>query len=112
MSASHCRCFLFVLILSGLSASACGRGPSAQGPQGGPPPAGVKILTLEPKPIEQTSEFIATVQSRQSATVQPEVDGIVTRIFVKSGQRVSAGTPLVQINADKQQAAVRSTEAS
>jgi RND family efflux transporter MFP subunit len=112
MSPSHRRRFLFVLILSGLSASACGRGPSAQGPQGGPPPAGVKILTLEPKPIEQTSEFIATVQSRQSATVQPEVDGIVTRIFVKSGQRVSAGTPLVQINADKQQAAVRSTEAS
>jgi RND family efflux transporter MFP subunit len=40
------------------------------------------------------------------------VDGIVTRIFVKSGQRVTAGAPLVQINADKQQAAVRSTEAS
>ena len=112
MSASHRRSFVSVLILSALSASACGRGPSAQGPQGGPPPAGVKILTLEQKPIEQTSEFIATVQSRRSTTVQPEVDGIVTRIFVKSGQRVSEGTPLVQINADKQQAAVRSAEAN
>ncbi len=44
--------------------------------------------------------------------MQPEVEGIVTRIFVKSGDRVRLGSPLVQINADKQQAAVRSTEAS
>ena len=114
MPASHRPCsLLFLLLFSGAAASACGGGSSsAQGPQGGPPPAGVRIIALQEKPIEQTSEFIATIQSRQSATVQPEVDGIVTRIFVKSGQRVSAGTPLVQINADKQQAAVRSTEAS
>jgi RND family efflux transporter MFP subunit len=113
MSASYPHSLLVLLVLSGAAASACGGGSSsAQGPQGGPPPSGVKIVTLEQKPIEQASEFIATVQSRRSATVQPEVDGIVTRIFVKSGQRVSAGTPLVQINADKQQAAVRSTEAS
>ena len=97
-----------------LGASACGgnNSPAAQGAAGGPPAAGVKIVTVEPKPIEQASEFIATVQSRRSSTVQPEVDGIVTQIFVKSGARVNAGTPLVQINADKQQAAVRSTEAS
>ena len=113
MSPSCSRSLLLLLTACGVAVSACGGGPSsAQGPQGGPPPAGVTIVTLEQKPIEQASEFIATVQSRRSATVQPEVDGIVTRIFVKSGQRVDAGAPLVQINADKQQAAVRSTEAS
>ena len=113
MSAPYPRALLLLLALSTGALSACGGGSSsAQGPQGGPPPAGVQIVTLEQKPIEQTSEFIATVQSRQSMTVQPEVDGIITRIFVKSGQRVRAGAPLVQINADKQQAAVRSTEAN
>ena len=55
--------------------------------------------TLEQKPIEQASEFIATLRSLRSTTVQPEVDGLVTRIFVKSGDHVSAGAPLVQINA-------------
>ena len=85
--------------------------PGAGAPAG-PPPAGVKLLTLEQKPIEQTSEFIATVRSLRSTTVQPEVDGLVSRIFVQSGDRVRPGTPLVQINADKQQATVRSTEAS
>jgi len=71
----------------------------------------VKIVTLAPKPIDQSSEFIATLRSLRSTTVQPDVEGLVTRIFVKSGDRVRVGTPLVQIDPDKQQASVRSTEA-
>lgn len=105
---------LLALTASALTA-ACGGDQPAQGapPAGGPPPpAAVKMLTLEPKPIAQTSEFIATVRSLRSTTIQPEVDGIVARIFVKSGDRVKAGQPLLQINADKQQANVRSTEAN
>jgi RND family efflux transporter MFP subunit len=77
-----------------------------------PPPSAVQIVTLEQKPVEQASEFIATVRSLRSTTVQPEVEGLVTRIFVKSGDHVRAGAPLIQINADKQQATVRSTEAN
>lgn len=71
----------------------------------------MKIVTLAPKPIDQSSEFIATLRSLRSTTVQPDVEGLVTRIFVKSGDRVRVGTPLVQIDPDKQQASVRSTEA-
>jgi RND family efflux transporter MFP subunit len=70
------------------------------------------MITLEAKPIEQASEFIATLRSLRSATIQPEVDGVITRIFVKPGERVARGAPMLQINADKQQATVRSTEAS
>jgi RND family efflux transporter MFP subunit len=72
----------------------------------------VTVLTLQPKPVERTSELIATIRSLHATTIQPEVEGAVTRIFVKSGDRVSAGAPLVQIDPDKQQATVRSTEAS
>src|SRR5688572_5983962 len=96
-----------------LSAACRGKeGPAGGAASQAPPPTTVKIETLEQKPIEQTSEFIATVRSLRSTTVQPEVDGLVTRIFVKSGDHVRAGAPLVQINADKQQATVRSTEAN
>jgi RND family efflux transporter MFP subunit len=73
---------------------------------------GVATATLASKPIEQSSEFIATVRSLKSSTVKPEVDGVVTRIFVKSGDRVALGAPLVQIKPDKQQAAVRTSEAN
>lgn len=73
---------------------------------------GVATTTLGKKTIEQASEFIATVRSLRSSTVQPEVEGVVTRIFVKSGDHVTAGAPLVQIKPDKQQATVRSAEAN
>lgn len=90
---------------------ACRGGAPAQG-AAAPPPSGVKTIKLEPTPVDDASEFIATLRSRRSTQIQPEVEGIITQIFVKSGQRVSVGTPLVQINAAKQQAAVASTEAS
>jgi RND family efflux transporter MFP subunit len=89
-----------------------GGGGAAPAQAGGPPPSGVSTLVLQKKPIEDASEFIATVRSLRSSTVQPEVEGVVTRIFVKSGDRVALGTPLVQIKPDKQQATVRSTEAN
>ena len=92
--------------------SACSRDGAPQQPAGGPPAAGVQTLTLELHPIEQTSEFIATIQSLRSTTVQPEVDGVVSQIFVKSGDRVRVGSPLVQIKPDKQRAAVNSAEAN
>jgi RND family efflux transporter MFP subunit len=42
--------------------------------------------------------------------VQPQVEGIVRQIFVKAGDRVSAGQPLLQIDPDKQQATVTAME--
>ena len=92
--------------------TACNRAAPPAGAQAGPPPAAVQIVTLEQKPVEQASEFIATLKSLRSTTVQPEVEGFVTRIFVKSGDRVRPGMPLVQIDPQKQQASVRSTEAN
>jgi RND family efflux transporter MFP subunit len=106
------RCSWYLAVPAAISAAACGGGNApVQGAQGGPPPTAVVIVALAGRPLAQTSEFIATLESLSSTTVRPEVEGVVTRIFVKSGDRVTSGTPLVQINAAKQQAAVNSTEA-
>lgn len=70
----------------------------------------VKAVTLAEKPIAQTSEYIATLRSLRSTTIQPLVDGLVTRIFVASGARVKPGQPILQLEADKEQAALRSLE--
>jgi RND family efflux transporter MFP subunit len=67
---------------------------------------GVEAVTLSPKPVERTTEYIATVKSRRSTTIQPQVDGFITAIMAKPGQRVSRGTALIQIDAGRQQAAV------
>jgi RND family efflux transporter MFP subunit len=104
-----------LVLLPLVLAAACRGGPEAAGPGGpggGMPPADVKAVTLAPRPVPRTSEFVATIQSRASTTIQPQVEGLVTRIFVKSGDRVRTGQPIVQIDPDKQAASVGSLEAS
>jgi RND family efflux transporter MFP subunit len=70
----------------------------------------VQTVALEPRPLPQASEYVATIRSLQSTTVQPQVEGIVREIFVRAGDQVGAGQPLVQIDPDKQQATVRAAE--
>lgn len=102
--------FAITLLVAGCSrgAAPAPAGAAAGGRGGGP--AGVKIVTLDMHPIEEASEFISTVRSLHSTTVQPQVEGRITRIFVKSGDVVTAGTPLLQIDPEKQTATVRNTE--
>src|SRR5689334_8782628 len=100
-----------ILVLTALAA-ACGRGgaPAAGGGRGPAPAAGVGIVTLQPQPIEDGSDFIATIRSLHSTTVQPQVDGVITKIFVKSGDTVRPGSPILQIDPEKQAATVRNAE--
>lgn len=88
-----------------------GAAASSSGPPGGAPMAmGVEVATLKPTPVERTTEYVAAVKSRRSTTVQPQVEGIITAILVRPGQRVSDGTPLMQIDSGRQQATVAALE--
>lgn len=85
----------------------------AGGPMAGQPQAvPVKLETLEPETVEDYTEFIGSLESQQSVTVRPEVTGRVSQIFVASGDRVTAGTPLVQLQPDQQAANLASVIAS
>jgi RND family efflux transporter MFP subunit len=95
------------LVLAGLLAVACGR-PAAR--PAGPPPVAVEIVTLRPRPVEDASEFVGVVKSRRSTTVKPQVEGFVTRILVRSGDRVPPGAALLEIDPSMQRAAVASLE--
>ena len=75
------------------------------------PPAAVKLEAAKPAPIEDSSEYIAVLKSLNSTAVQPQIDGQIIAIFAKSGDRVSQGQRLVQIDPSRQQAAVSSQEA-
>ncbi|HYT69267.1 MAG TPA: efflux RND transporter periplasmic adaptor subunit [Vicinamibacterales bacterium] len=111
------RIHLSVLVLVLVLAAACSRGnassggdPAGGGRGGARPATGVGIVTLQDKPIELSSDFISTVRSLHSTTVQPQVEGRVTRVFVKSGAAVRRGTPLVQIDPEKEAATLQNTE--
>ena len=66
----------------------------------------VEIVAVQPKPIEQIGEFVGTIKSRHATTVQPQAEGIITRIAVKSGDRVSPGTLLLEIDPGPQRVAL------
>jgi len=91
--------------------SGCSGGNVAASMQA-PPPAQVKVMPAALRTVQDTSEYVATIKSRNSATIQPQVEGQITRIFVRSGEQVRQGAPLVEIDPLKQRATVNSSEAS
>ncbi len=62
--------------------------------------------------VGDSSDYVANLQSRQSITVQPRVSGQILDIYVKSGDRVGAGEPLLQVDGADQQAEVDSQAAA
>src|SRR4051794_25161147 len=94
-----------------LAVSGCNRGPAGAPAAFAFPPVAVKLATVRASDIQDVTEYIATLQSLNSTTIQPQIDGQITKIFVKSGDRVQPGTPLIQIDPRRQQAAVASQEA-
>src|SRR5262249_62403032 len=84
--------------------------------RGGEPPAmlvmPVRTEVAKAVAVDDSSEYVATLKSRGSAAIMPQVEGHITRIFVRSGDRVPEGTPLMQIDPEKQRATVSSQEDS
>ncbi|NDQ57215.1 MAG: efflux RND transporter periplasmic adaptor subunit [Acidipila sp.] len=75
------------------------------------PAVAVQTMVVAPVAIADSSEYLATLKSRHSTALNPQVEGQVTHVFVKSGDRVAAGEPIMQIDPLKQQAQVMSQEA-
>ncbi len=105
------RTFLAALALVTMGA-ACGTEKAASDRSAGdqPPATPVKIEAVRPMTISDTTEYVATLKSRHSAAINPQVDGQVVNIYVHSGDRVAAGAPLMQIDPLKQQATLSSQE--
>lgn len=74
------------------------------------PPMPVETITLANKPVEQVTEFVASLKSRRSSTIQPQAEGHLTRIAVRSGERVSQGALLFEIDSAPEQAALASLQ--
>ena len=93
--------------------AACGKTSADHVGEGGAPPAmPVQVRVAQAEKIPDFTEYLAIVKSRHSAIINPQVEGYVTKIHVKSGDRVVVGTPLLQIDPMKQQAAVGSLQAA
>lgn len=77
-----------------------------------PPGVRVKLSTVETGTIEDSSEFIAKLESRRSVELKPRIEGQVSQIFVSSGDTVALGSAIIQIDSRQQQAAVSGINAA
>lgn len=109
MSSSFSR-FRLIVAASGLVflMTACSK-PAATAAQQGPMPVQVRTISLRPVPVSDS--YISTIKSRRSATIQPQVSGTLTQIFVRSGDHAHAGQHLMEIDPRQQQAVVAQQEA-
>ncbi|MBU7584319.1 MAG: efflux RND transporter periplasmic adaptor subunit [Nostoc sp. TH1S01] len=62
-----------------------------------------KIAPVQLGTIEESADYIASLESRRSINLQSRIPGQVTQIFVKSGDTVATGTPIIQIDYKAQQ---------
>ncbi len=88
-------------------AASCARGDTAE--NAGPAAAAtmkmpVDVITLADVAIQDSSEYLAQLVSRTQVAIFPQVSGVVTSIFVKPGQVVREGAPLLQIDPRRESA--------
>ena len=81
-----------------------------------PPPAAppqampVQVQPTSLNSVPNSDTYVSTIKSLRSATLQPQVDGHLTRILVKAGDAVKPGQVLMQIDPLKQVATVEAQQ--
>jgi RND family efflux transporter MFP subunit len=104
------RCHGGVVLLCAALIAACGKKDEKAA---APPakPRAIEVMTLSAKPLRTTGEYLGSLLSRDSVGVLPQVAGYIRKIHVRPGMRVTAGAPLVEIDARDENAALSSASA-
>lgn len=98
------------LLLSSL-ASACGKsGESAKA--GGPPPSAVQVQRLQNGTLQDSTEYVGTLEAEQTVNLKPQIDGRIDQILVRPGTRVSQGDTIFTLNLDQTASQVSSAQAN
>jgi membrane fusion protein (multidrug efflux system) len=82
------RRFIFLLPVALV---ACGKAPQGPPPRG---PANVTVMTVEPREVPVSYEFVAQTQSPRAVNIQARVSGFLDRRVYTEGALVNAGQVL------------------
>jgi RND family efflux transporter MFP subunit len=65
-------------------------------PQGVP----VKLATVETERVQETSESLSPLKAPRGVEIKPEVEGRISEILVKDGDKVQQGQVLIRLDSD------------
>ncbi|WP_138497209.1 efflux RND transporter periplasmic adaptor subunit [Nostoc sp. PA-18-2419] len=69
-----------------------------------PPPVPVKLATVETETMQQSSQFLGSLEAPRSVIIKPQIEGRITQIFVNEGNRVQQGQVIFSLQSDDAQA--------
>lgn len=93
------------------SLAGCSKG-DAESPKSKMPAVPVSVASAAEKVVPVTIRAAGSVEATSSVTIVSRVDGPIVRVFVKDGQEVKAGQPLVQIDPEPLRILERVAEAN
>lgn len=111
------RAVLLPIALMLLALAGCSKGPktneAADKPmgRGGPPPAQVLTVQAERRDFGAVLEAVGTALARESVTITSKSSNTITAIRFAEGQRVAAGTVLVELDRAQTEAALIEAQA-
>jgi RND family efflux transporter MFP subunit len=99
-------------VVLGFGAVGCQKKAATPAAAGGMQAMPVQTVAVSLAPVPQSNEYVATIKSRRSATLQPQVDGRLTQITVRSGDHVKSGQVMMTVDPLHQQASVDAQRAT
>jgi RND family efflux transporter MFP subunit len=99
-----------VLIASVFTTSCSNSDPKANA--GGPPPSLVQVQTLQNGTLQDSIEYVGTLQAEQTVNLKPQIAGQIAEILVKPGDRVTKGQQIFRLTPNQTTSQVSSAEAN
>lgn len=104
-------------LLAAAIISACGlfwfghQSPANAANGAAPPPPSVEVVELKPQPVRTWVDFSGRLSAVESASLKPQVSGIIQKVLFTEGQEVRQGQPLFVIDPRPHEAALMQAKA-
>jgi membrane fusion protein (multidrug efflux system) len=101
---------LAIVSLALLAMTGCQNNPQEARPS--MPPPQVSVVTIQPRPVELTTELPGRTSAYRIAEIRPQVNGLIQKRLFTEGADVKAGQVLYQIDPASFEAALKNAEAA
>ncbi|MDF5728559.1 MAG: efflux RND transporter periplasmic adaptor subunit [Rhizonema sp. PD38] len=88
-----------VLLLSILTSSCNKANDSAKASS--PPPTTVQLQSLRTSTLQDSSEYVGTLEAEKTVNLKPEIQGRIQQILVPPGAEVKQGAPIIILTPDQ-----------
>ena len=94
---------LSIAFLASVLTTGC-KGKETEAKASAPPAIPVKLLSLQSSAIEDSSEFVGSLEALERVDLKPEIEGRIMNMSVVNGALVKKGTMIAQLRPDQPQA--------